>query len=74
MSKEAYNYISYCGVKRGILIWGRGGRGEEETVPRSTPKGEGRGRGVSGLPIITIINLPECASTGGCFALFVCFL
>lgn len=72
MSEEAYNYISYCGVKREILIWGRGCEGEEETVPRSTPTGEGRRRGASGLPIITIINLTECASSGSCFALFVC--
>lgn len=35
VSKEAYNYTSYFGVKREILIWGRGtGGGEVETVPR----------------------------------------
>ena len=33
------------------------------------------GRGASGLPIITIINLPECASSGVVSrCLFVCLL
>lgn len=45
MSKEAYNYISYCGVKREILIWGRGGGGRKRQCLDKLQKGRGGGAG-----------------------------
>lgn len=73
VSKEAYNYISYSGVKREILIWGRGVEGRRDSASINSGSG-GEGSRGEWASYNYYSHLPECAPPGGGFAvfLFVC--
>lgn len=72
MSKEAYNYISYCGVKREILIWGRGcGGGGRDSVSINCERGGDGTRG-EWASYNYYYQFTRVCFIGGCFALFVC--